>query len=137
MQVHKRVRLAIRLDEVQRIQTKEKAEQSWRQRTADEVPLSNSLRLPFPSSAISFVCNSLCLQFPSFAIPFIRNALHLHCMAHQFPTCCCLSKHRTMHQSHILLRQTRHRFHPFYHAEARKTLSAATVASRACKCDRQ
>lgn len=39
-QVHKRVRLAIRLDEVQRIQTKEKAEQTWRQRTADEVPFT-------------------------------------------------------------------------------------------------
>ena len=37
LQVHQRVRLAIRLDEVQRQQTKEKAESSWRQRTADEV----------------------------------------------------------------------------------------------------
>ena len=52
MQVHKRVRLAIRLDEVQRIQTKEKAEQSWRQRAADEVPLSNSLRLQVSSFAL-------------------------------------------------------------------------------------
>jgi len=51
--VHKRVRLAIRLDEVQRIQTKEKAEQSWRQRTADEVPLPNlALHLQFPSFAL-------------------------------------------------------------------------------------
>lgn len=39
MQVHKRVRLAIRLDEVQRQQTKEKAEHSWRQRSADEASL--------------------------------------------------------------------------------------------------
>ena len=37
LQVHKRVRLAVRLDEVQRQQTKEKAEQTWRKRTADEV----------------------------------------------------------------------------------------------------
>lgn len=37
MQVHIRVRLAIRLDEVQRQQTKEKAESTWRHRTADEV----------------------------------------------------------------------------------------------------
>lgn len=38
-QVHKRVRLAIRLDEVQRQQTKEKAEHTWRQRSADEASL--------------------------------------------------------------------------------------------------
>jgi len=70
-----------------------------------------------------FICNSLHLQFPSLAIPFICNALRLHCMAYQFANCCCLSKHRTMHQSHISLRQTRHWPHPFYHAEARETFS--------------
>ena len=37
LQVHERVRLAVRLDEVQRQQSKQKAEQTWRQRTADEV----------------------------------------------------------------------------------------------------
>ncbi len=129
MQVHKRVRLAIRLDEVQRVQTKEKAEQSWRQRAADEVLLSNCLHWHF-----SVFANSLYLQFPLFAVPFIRNCLHwqfppfcnalcLHCMAQQFPNCCCLSKHKTMHQSHILPRQTCHRPRPFCHAKARKTLS--------------
>lgn len=40
VQVHKRVRLAIRLDEVQRQQTKEKAEHTWRKRSADEVSSS-------------------------------------------------------------------------------------------------
>ncbi len=155
MQVHKRVRLAIRLDEVQRIQTKEKAEQSWRQRAADEVPLSNSLHSQFPSFAIPFMCNFLHLQLPSFQIPFICNTLRLqfpscaipfmcnsfhflfflhvhfpqfampfmHCMVYQFRNWCCLSKHKTMHQSHMLPRQTCHRSHPFYHAVARKTFS--------------
>ena len=41
VQVHKRVRLAIRLDEVQRQQTKEKAEHTWRKRSADEVSLQS------------------------------------------------------------------------------------------------
>ena len=43
LQVHKRVRLAVRLDEVQRQQTKQKAEQTWRQRTADEVNANTCL----------------------------------------------------------------------------------------------
>ena len=43
MQVHKRVRLAIRLDGVQRQQTKEKAEHTWRKRSADEVRLPSLL----------------------------------------------------------------------------------------------
>ena len=37
MQVHKRVRLAVRLDEVQRSASKEKAELTWRQQNAAEV----------------------------------------------------------------------------------------------------
>lgn len=43
VQVHKRVRLAIRLDDVQRQQTKEKAEHTWRKRSADEVSLLSLL----------------------------------------------------------------------------------------------
>ncbi|DBB02933.1 TPA: hypothetical protein ACH3X1_013532 [Trebouxia sp. C0004] len=57
--VHKKVRLAIRLDEVQRIQTKEKAEQSWRQRSADEVPLFKSLHL---HCTVNKICQLLLSQ---------------------------------------------------------------------------
>ena len=60
-QVHKRVRLAIRLDEVQRIQTKEKAEQSWRQRTADEVLFSHPKACLILMYSISIHCRA-CLS---------------------------------------------------------------------------
>ena len=83
MQVHKRVRLAIRLDEVQRVQTKEKGEQSWRQRAADEVLLSNCLHWHF-----SVFANSLHLQFPLFAVPFTRNCLHWQFPAFAMPFVC-------------------------------------------------
>ena len=40
--VHRRVRLAVRLDEVERRQSKERAEKSWRQQHAEQLGIELS-----------------------------------------------------------------------------------------------
>lgn len=90
VQVHKRVRLAIRLDEVQRQQTKEKAEHTWRKRSADEVSLQALMLFTgislttccgyAPLCMLPVVCAPLRLWNTGLAVSYVAHVQHLVAM---------------------------------------------------------